>query len=345
MRNIRPMLALVVVLAAVQFGVNAATVPNTFSSGTPAKSSEVNTNFSYLADRSWDKSGTGLSYSGGVSVGSDYSSTNQSDGNVAISGYISVGIPDPMKPSEPSSTGEYGLVVAKNMTTMLAGARFENTATSGNSPGGIDIKANNDPNARWRIQTGGTTGGFSSLYIWGGTSGSVIISDIGNVGIGTTSPSYPLHMGSGARVTTGGVWTNASSREYKKDINSLSLESAKTTLEQMNPVTFSYKNEPGETHVGFIAEDVPDLVATKDRKGLSPMDTLAVVTKVVQDQQKTIKAQDCQIQMQNEEIQALKLLLQQTVASLASVQQQVNYLSAANQQPIVNPIAYTEMAR
>ena len=32
----------------------------------------------------------------------------------------------------------------------------------------------------------------------------------GYVGIRTTSPSYPLQMGSGAYVSTGGVWTNAS---------------------------------------------------------------------------------------------------------------------------------------
>jgi hypothetical protein len=43
--------------------------------------------------------------------------------------------------------------------------------------------------------------------------------------------------------------------------------------------------------VGFIAEDVPDLVATKDRKGLSPMDIVAVLTKVVQEQQKTAEDQ------------------------------------------------------
>ena len=44
----------------------------------------------------------------------------------------------------------------------------------------------------------------------------------------------------------------------------------------------------GERHVGFIAEDVPELVATKDRKGLSPMDIVAVLTKVVQEQRSTI---------------------------------------------------------
>nr|MBC8182317.1 hypothetical protein [candidate division KSB1 bacterium] len=37
------------------------------------------------------------------------------------------------------------------------------------------------------------------------------------------------------------------------------------------------------------AEDVPELVSTSDRKGLSPMDIVAVLTKVAQEQQKIIK--------------------------------------------------------
>ena len=40
--------------------------------------------------------------------------------------------------------------------------------------------------------------------------------------------------------------------------------------------------------MGFIAEEVPDLIATKDRKGLSPMDIVAILTKAIQEQQKTI---------------------------------------------------------
>jgi hypothetical protein len=53
-------------------------------------------------------------------------------------------------------------------------------------------------------------------------------------------------------------------------------------------VKFGYKKDVTEKHVGFIAEEVPDLIATKDRKGLSPMDIVAVLTKVVQEQQKAI---------------------------------------------------------
>jgi len=112
----------------------------------------------------------------------------------------------------------------------------------------------------------------------------------GRVGIGTTDPSYPLEMASGAYVTTGGVWTNASSREYKKDIKKLSTQKALNALNQLDPVEFAYKVDSEDRHVGFIAEDAPDLVASKDRKGMSPMDVVAVLTKVVQEQQQAITA-------------------------------------------------------
>ena len=116
----------------------------------------------------------------------------------------------------------------------------------------------------------------------------MVISSSGSVGIGTSFPSYPLHMGSGAYVSAGGVWTDASSREYKENIKDLSTEEAIETLEGLNPVTYDYKMDKEDKHVGFIAEDVPELVATKDRKGLSSMDIVAVLTKVVQIQRKTI---------------------------------------------------------
>ena len=111
------------------------------------------------------------------------------------------------------------------------------------------------------------------------------------VNIGTTNQTFPLQMGSGAHVTAGGVWTNASSRDYKENIRDLTIEEAKEALEKLRPTKFNYKVEREDEYVGFIAEDVPELVATKDRKGLSPMELTAVLTKVVQEQQKMLKEQ------------------------------------------------------
>ena len=98
-----------------------------------------------------------------------------------------------------------------------------------------------------------------------------------------------LEMASGATCTTTGVWTNNSSIKYKENVKDLTSEEAVDALNELNPVKFNYKVDKEDEYVGFIAEDVPDLVATKDRKGMSSMDVVAVLTKVVKEQQKTIQ--------------------------------------------------------
>ena len=97
-------------------------------------------------------------------------------------------------------------------------------------------------------------------------------------------------MASGAYVSAGGVWTNSSSRERKENIDSLTIEDALAALAELEPVRFNYRSDDSETYVGFIAEDVPALVASEDRASLSPMDIVAVLTRVIQEQQARIEA-------------------------------------------------------
>jgi hypothetical protein len=116
---------------------------------------------------------------------------------------------------------------------------------------------------------------------------SLVIDASGRIGLGVAAPSYQIHHSSGARLDAG-VWVDASSRKVKQDIQQLGRDAAFDALQALQPVTFAYKSNPSDTHVGFIAEDVPELVATPDRTGLAPMDVVAVLTKIVQEQQKTI---------------------------------------------------------
>ena len=117
------------------------------------------------------------------------------------------------------------------------------------------------------------------------------------VGIGFANPQHPLQMQSGAHCTAGGVFTNACSRELKTGIARLDEAAALQAFEKLQPVTYRYKAEPQESHVGFIAEDVPDLLATKDRKGLAALDVTALLTKVVQSQHATIAEQKTEIKL------------------------------------------------
>lgn len=143
---------------------------------------------------------------------------------------------------------------------------------------GINIDNGQVPNGLFDIQT---TAGSSLFTV--NTDGTI------GVGVQSVNASNVLEFANGAHLTTGGVWTNASSRKLKNNITDISAEVALNTIKALKPVTFTYKIEPTESYAGFIAEDVPEIVATNDRKSLAAMDFVAVLTKLVQEQQKAIE--------------------------------------------------------
>jgi hypothetical protein len=128
----------------------------------------------------------------------------------------------------------------------------------------------------------------------------------GYVGIANTGPTHLLAVGTSGAYTDGGAWIDGSSRDYKDNINTLSSKDAIETVRNLTPVTYVYKEIPDQGQVGFVAEDVPELVATKDRKGLSPMNIVAVLTKVVKEQDKTIETLAAKLDKMEAEINRLK---------------------------------------
>jgi hypothetical protein len=140
-----------------------------------------------------------------------------------------------------------------------------------------------------------STGGAVPFTIKAGASADTIVVDTNNkVGIGTASPTDELHVVGNAYIS--GDLELGSSRDFKNNIRPLELREAMDTLKALRPVKYNHKLKPAEESVGFIAEEVPDLVATNSRKSLSPDDIVAVLTKVIQDQQRTIEALSCRIE-------------------------------------------------
>jgi hypothetical protein len=94
----------------------------------------------------------------------------------------------------------------------------------------------------------------------------------GNVGIGTTSPSYTLHVVGTAGLSTGTAWTNASDRRLK-DIHG-DYEYGLNEILKLHPVRYSYKKDnplglPSDFNkTGFIAQEVekviPDAVSKRE---------------------------------------------------------------------------------
>ena len=150
-------------------------------------------------------------------------------------------------------------------------------------PAGPAIQLRRDASNEWYL-TLHSSGSSLGLRAGDNTSAAerVTFSSNGNVGIGTTVPSEKLHVTGKVRATD---FVTSSSRTYKKNIRNLTALQAEAALSQMNPVQYQYKSDDlGDQHVGFIAEDVPDLVATPGRKGVSALDLVAVLTKVLQEQ-------------------------------------------------------------
>ena len=226
------------------------------------------------------------------------------------------GPPGPTGPQGPAGVGANGEAAAELKGTENFLVRFRDVARGGNSQifddgnfvgigttepaqrlevnGSIQIHARNSSVAGLMItQSSGDTGYIlhnraSTMTIGAGSVDRITIDRNGNVGFGVTRPTHPIEMASGAYVSAGGVWTNSSSRERKEAIAALSVEDALQALADLQPVQFRYKNDATETYVGFIAEDVPALVAMENRQSLSPMDIVAVLTKVLQHQQQRI---------------------------------------------------------
>lgn len=125
----------------------------------------------------------------------------------------------------------------------------------------------------------------------------LIVKNDGKVGIGTTNPTEKLYV-SGNIYATGAI-TQYSSREAKEGIVNISTTEAMEALKGLNPVRFKYKTDPSkEEYLGFIAEDVPDLVTSKAHNRLSALSLTALLTKVVQEQQEAIQKQQKMIEEQ-----------------------------------------------
>ena len=126
-----------------------------------------------------------------------------------------------------------------------------------------------------------------------------------------------LYLGNGAK-NIGGVWINASSRALKENIKDLSTQDALAAFHKLQPVTYNYKTDKKEQVVGFIAEDVPELVAIQSRDGLSAMDMVAVLTKVMQEKRKMVAEAKVQLKKVQEKIDKLEAM-QKRLAKVESL--------------------------
>jgi hypothetical protein len=115
---------------------------------------------------------------------------------------------------------------------------------------------------------------------------------------------YPLHIGTittngnGAYLTSGGVWTNGSSRTFKENFQPLDSGELLAKISNLSITSWNYKNTT-EKHIGPVAEDfvgafdvgvIRETDSQRDNQYLSSSDVAGVALAGVQELLKKIEA-------------------------------------------------------
>ena len=86
----------------------------------------------------------------------------------------------------------------------------------------------------------------------------------------------------GARLTSGGTWTDASAKEFKEDMRIVTETFMKEVLDGLNIYSFQYKLEPNVTYVGPEAGEFHDLTGLGSSKAIAPKSIASIALKGAQ---------------------------------------------------------------
>jgi hypothetical protein len=137
----------------------------------------------------------------------------------------------------------------------------------------------------------GATGG-----VWFGGSGA--------------TPSFTgyLNTGTGAYLTNGGVWTNASDRNLKEQFEAVDGRALLDTLARLPVMRWSYKKEPGVRHIGPTAQDFQAVFGFGgDDKTITTLDPAGIALRAIQE-----------LDRANHDLQATAAVLRRTVDEQAA---------------------------
>lgn len=147
----------------------------------------------------------------------------------------------------------------------------------------------------------------------------VRITSAGRVGIGTTNPALgPLQMGSGAYVSAGGVWTNASDRNVKENFLPVTASDILERIGQVPILEWNYKGEdPGVRHIGPVAQDFYSIFGLgASSTSISTIDPSGIALAGIQ-------ALDESTRARNARLAELRKLLEAKDAELTAVEEQL----------------------
>ncbi len=171
------------------------------------------------------------------------------------------------------------------------------------------------------------------LIVRTGTTEHLQILENGHLLIGNNvvdNPDQLIRAASGAHLTTGGAWTNASSRDLKHNFESVVSQDILVKLAALNILKWNYKLDSSATHLGPIAEEFYETFGLGGNdKSISTVDASGVALAAIQalyDESKTAKETSEKLVKENEDLKKenedIKLLLEKLVLRIEALEKE-----------------------
>ncbi len=193
-----------------------------------------------------------------------------------------------------TAVGQGGIGVQGNAQdgTAIQGTATSGTAVSASCGSGTALLVDSSGlfgNPQVLI-TQGTPNDFARIRLGNsGTSATVGPWDIASGGpngvlnlFSVLTETNVLSASSNGDVTLSGSLKQHSSQTLKENIRDLTSVEAVEAFTNLTPVQYQLRGDRSQSRrFGFIAEDMPDLIAAPDRKTICEMDIVAILTKVL----------------------------------------------------------------
>jgi hypothetical protein len=283
-----------IMFANVAMAANCTAYTYTFSSGTTADASQVNSNFNTIMNCANNNlalatlgtltsplftgsvpslsngygSVVGSSTNGGIFTGqgstNDVSIENKSGSTVMV---VPTGTQNAQFSGSISTSGTITINTAQGIIVAAATPDIALTDSTWGAAAYLQPGVNSAGSGagNYFLQNVPSGKGFSFAI---NNASQMVIASTGDVGIGTTSPSYTLHVNGSVAGTS--AYVNLSDARLKKNVSS--IDNALTIIEQLRGVRFNWRevkersvgknfNLPvGDSQVGFVAQDVKKIL-------------------------------------------------------------------------------------
>jgi hypothetical protein len=155
------------------------------------------------------------------------------------------------------------------------------------------------------------TGGTAPFVLYPSAPDNSLVLRSTGIGINNAFPVFPIHHASGARLTVGGVWTNASSRSLKTAFEAIDPLAVLDKVADLPVQGWRYKVEDASTrHIGPVAEDFQRLFGLGDGESIGTVDAngvaLAAIQGLVQKMDQAFASKDAEIAELRQELRSLK---------------------------------------